>query len=348
MSGDIVQRGSAAVASKFLRAEAALNCGADLVLELPIPWCCSSAEDFASAGVHIANNIGSNYLAFGAEDGYEVLKEIFDLISTETFSSKIKEYINIKGNVSYPKALCDLIEEELGCEYSQSAKKPNNILALEYMSALNGTNVLPFAVKREAEFLSSSQIRSEGDGESMLRLLPENSKSVFEKALGTSFPRDPKKLDAFFIGALRKLRSVNERANNLYSVPQDLFNKIISSSLKYSSVDELATSCSDKTYTSARIRRAINSIVFEITASRVHKMPMYTSVLAANEKGREILKRAKSINGIEIVTKPSKATELGDEIKDQFLFSKGIEDIISLSEPTPESAEKGKTPRITK
>ena len=43
MSGDFVQRGEAAVWSKFARAEAAARCGADLVFELPLPWALSSA-----------------------------------------------------------------------------------------------------------------------------------------------------------------------------------------------------------------------------------------------------------------------------------------------------------------
>ena len=37
MSGDFVQRGEAAVYSKYARAEAACRCGADLVIELPLP-----------------------------------------------------------------------------------------------------------------------------------------------------------------------------------------------------------------------------------------------------------------------------------------------------------------------
>ena len=51
MSGDFVQRGSPAVYSKFARAEAAARCGADLVLELPLPWALSSAEGFARGAV---------------------------------------------------------------------------------------------------------------------------------------------------------------------------------------------------------------------------------------------------------------------------------------------------------
>ena len=44
MSGNTVQRGEFAVADKYLRAEALLKCGADLVVELPFPWCSGSAE----------------------------------------------------------------------------------------------------------------------------------------------------------------------------------------------------------------------------------------------------------------------------------------------------------------
>ena len=43
MSGDFIQRGEAAVYSKFARAEAAVMSGVDLVLELPLPWVLSSA-----------------------------------------------------------------------------------------------------------------------------------------------------------------------------------------------------------------------------------------------------------------------------------------------------------------
>ena len=46
MSGDFVQRGEAALYNKYARAEAAVRCGADLVLELPTPWSANTAEIF--------------------------------------------------------------------------------------------------------------------------------------------------------------------------------------------------------------------------------------------------------------------------------------------------------------
>ena len=46
MSGSFVQRGEPAIMPKFDRARAALAGGADLVLELPVPWCLSSMKEY--------------------------------------------------------------------------------------------------------------------------------------------------------------------------------------------------------------------------------------------------------------------------------------------------------------
>ena len=69
MSGNFTQRGEIAIADKYARAKAALECGADLVVELPIPFCISSAEYFARAGVFIAESAGADSLYFGSECG---------------------------------------------------------------------------------------------------------------------------------------------------------------------------------------------------------------------------------------------------------------------------------------
>ena len=53
MSGDFVQRGTPALFSKYVRAEMALQSGADLVLELPVSISSASAELFARGGVQL-------------------------------------------------------------------------------------------------------------------------------------------------------------------------------------------------------------------------------------------------------------------------------------------------------
>ena len=54
LSGNFVQRGDYAVFDKFDRAAAAVSCGADLVVELPLPWAMAGAHTFAAGGAALA------------------------------------------------------------------------------------------------------------------------------------------------------------------------------------------------------------------------------------------------------------------------------------------------------
>ena len=58
MSGNFTQRGGFAAADKLARAEMAVACGADLVLELPTVWAMSTAERFARGGVEVLTRTG--------------------------------------------------------------------------------------------------------------------------------------------------------------------------------------------------------------------------------------------------------------------------------------------------
>ena len=65
MSGNFVQRGHPAIFDKTRRAEAAVRCGADLVVELPVPVALSSAEGFAAGttqNLAVSEEIGDGAL----------------------------------------------------------------------------------------------------------------------------------------------------------------------------------------------------------------------------------------------------------------------------------------------
>ncbi len=348
ISGDIVQRGSVAIGDKYLRAEIAMKAGADLVLEHPIPWCCSSAKDFARAGVHIAHSIGGTQLAFGAEDSLDMLSEIVSVISRSDFAEKVKSLVAENKNLSYPAAMGKIVESLLGSQYAFAMGKPNNILGIEYLLAMKDRGMDAFVIKREPSFRSSSQIRSLSEINDILGAIPIQSREALEREAGNTFPRDIAKLDSFFIGSLRAIAIQNKDLSCLYAVPNDLLQKLLAESFHYSTVDSLVSACADKKYTNARVRRGINSIVFGIKAHNVSNLPPYTCVLGANSKGREILKSAKALNRIDIITKPVHALSKNENTKQAFLFAKGIEDIISLSSPVSYPADLGKTPFIIK
>ncbi len=60
MSGNYVQRGEPAVFDKCVRARAAVEAGANLVLELPVTYALRSAEGFAAGGVSILSRLGKH------------------------------------------------------------------------------------------------------------------------------------------------------------------------------------------------------------------------------------------------------------------------------------------------
>ena len=94
MSGDFIQRGQAAVYSKFARAEAAINCGVDLVLELPLPWTLSSAEGFARGAVGLLGATGVvTHLSFGSECGEtEPLEQLAEKLHDPLFENHINAH----------------------------------------------------------------------------------------------------------------------------------------------------------------------------------------------------------------------------------------------------------------
>ena len=94
MSGSFVQRGEPAIMPKFDRARAALAGGADLVLELPVPWCLSSAEGFAFGAVSLLDSLGCvDVLSFGSEAGsIDPLEKAVNLMNSERFETLLKYF----------------------------------------------------------------------------------------------------------------------------------------------------------------------------------------------------------------------------------------------------------------
>ena len=91
MSGDYVQRGTPALLPKHVRAEMALRCGADLVLEMPVSVSTASAEAFAMGAVSMLDGLHvTDYLCFGSEYGeVSALQELAAVLVSEPEESRL-------------------------------------------------------------------------------------------------------------------------------------------------------------------------------------------------------------------------------------------------------------------
>lgn len=334
MSGNFTQRGDVAIADKFTRAETAVKNGVDLVLELPTVFACSSAKNFSRAGVNIANALGcTENLCFSVEDDdFNSLKEISDAFEDKAFNAELNRLM--KEGSYYPQAVELTLNKLYSDRLGEIIKKPNNILAVEYINALKNTDIKPLVIKRAGaghdsaetykSFSSASNIRKMIlRGKDFSDFIPYNSPAF-------SNPADIKKLEKIIIYKLRAMDK--EEIKNLPDVSEGLHNRIYNSARSYNSLDEILANIKTKRYTLARIRRIIISALLNITKDELKREVSYLRVLAFNEKGAEILSGIKKNGKLPLITNVADGYKnLDAETKKTFDIDLLASDIYSLA-----------------
>lgn len=333
MSGSFTQRGDIAVTDKFTRAETAVKNGADLVIELPTVYACSSAQNFAAEGVSIARSLGCcENLFFSTEESEpELLIRAAELFEDKKFNSLVKSAMD--DGMYYPKAV-EYAFRETAPELAEVVTKPNNILALEYLKSLKGTGIEPIIIKREGVSHDSGDIKDGFSSASNIRklilngrdygdLVPENSPKI-------NHPADIKNLEKAILYKLRTM-SVDE-LENLPDVSEGLQNRIYSSIRNYNSLEEIIGNIKTKRYTHARLRRIIISALLNITKDDLKEPVPYLRVLAFNERGAELLGEIKKSGTLPIITNVADGyKKLGDKAKRIFDIDLRASDIYSLA-----------------
>jgi predicted nucleotidyltransferase len=139
MSGPFLQRGDPAQVDKYLRAEAAIQGGADLVLELPFAYSATGAENFARGGVRLLAGLHLiDAIAFGSESAaLEPMRALAKELAFE--NSELSEHIRagMGEGISYPAARHAAVKEVLGEEAAALIENPNDILAIEYLKQIS-------------------------------------------------------------------------------------------------------------------------------------------------------------------------------------------------------------------
>lgn len=295
MSGNFVQRGSAAVYRKHARARAAIECGADLVLELPVVYALSSAEGFAMGAVSLLDSLGCvDELSFGSECGdIRELSETAQLMLDGRIDPLIRE--NMKKGVSYAAAVQAAAETLAGRKLALLRQR-NDILGVEYIKALKrlGSAIRPVAVRRETAYQAASEIRGFAD---MLPALPEKAAEIFKNE-----PRsDMRRLDAAVLAALRMMTP--EQLGTMPGGGEGLSDRIRRCAAQCETLDALCQTAASKRCPQAHVRRTVLRAFLGIDEAMSGEKPPYARVLAMNGRGTEMLNRASG--NIRIITKPA-------------------------------------------
>ncbi len=310
ITGNFTQRGNTSIIDKWEKAKMAISGGADLVIELPVIYSISSAENFANGAVKVLDTLGIvNSVSFGMEaNDLSTLNNIANVLYNEP-----PEYISIlqhelQKGISYPKARDNAIMMYLNDikRYANVLKGSNNILAIEYLKALKNqkSNLIPIGVKREKvyynstkiidEFASSTGIRSlllQNQIDEIRKVVPPDTFGILLNNLkeGT-YVLD---LTAYNYEIIYKLRTMSLKdIENLPDVNEGLEHAIKDAVNKTNNVIDLINSIKSKRYTQTRIQRILLYALLDITKKDIETSKTtapYIRVLGSSEKGKKLL-----------------------------------------------------------
>ena len=340
MSGNWTQRGTPAITGKHLRARLALLGGADLVLELPLPYAVSSAEWFARGGVSVLAGTGVvTHLCFGSECGDLIpLKMTAQCLNSEEYSQALRGFLG--QGLSFPTARQRAARQLVG-PAADCLSLPNNNLGVEYLRALDwcGSGITPITVLRQGAghgegprggFASASYLR---------QLLREGRAKDAEPYL---IPCEGDLLDSASFSdvslaeraILYRLRQMT--AEELAALPdcgEGLSNRLCRAIRKGTSLEEVLSLSKTKRYPLARLRRVLLWAYLGLTQADRPASPPYLRVLGMNETGRALLREIDKLSSLPILTKPAHVRRLSEEANRLFELEVRAADLYSLCLP---------------
>lgn len=344
MSGNVVQRGEYAIASKWARAEAALSSGADLVLEAPLVASLQSADYFAAHNVRILHELGVDVLGFGTETANES-----DLLTyahwhanqIEAIDMSVKQYLaeGFSYPASYQKAL-----DDLNPPVNFDTTSPNHLLGIQYV-AYNETleQKLDFVTLPRVEnwkgvdVLSGSQIRQALEQEFDHSVVPQVMADQLEQSSLMNWNH------AFPFLKFRLAQHTPDTLQEIWGVREGIENLILRVYKASKSYDELISNLVSKRWSKASIQRILMAVLLDITVNVWQQMMAdfrkepTVQLLGFTDAGRSYLNQIKNQTSVNIISNINQSTA------DQFrgnLRADGILEIIQAGTLTEQNFTK--------
>lgn len=330
MSGNFVQRGAPAMIPKHLRAECALKCGADLVIELPCPYATGTAEQFAYGAVSLLDKIGCvDSICFGSECGEMTpLQELAHILTTEPPAYRKALQQNLRAGMSFPsarQATLELLYPD--SHYDKLLEQPNNILGIEYLKALSRLNskMTPFTIPRisshyhdtelQETFSSASALRrmiAIGDFAGLYGQIPPDSMISLEDHYQKRYP-----ICSNDFSLLLKYKLLNETKESLTrfaDVSEELANRICNQRNSYSDYEQFCELLKTKELTYTRISRALLHVLLDVKKTDYTQIG-YARILGFQKASAEIFSDLKKQSTIPLVTRLTADNTLSDSAK---------------------------------
>lgn len=354
MSGNFTQRGEAAVFDKWTRAEMALRCGVDLVLELPTAFAVRSAAQFAQGAVLTLAATGSvTCLSCGVESTNATqLEQLAAFLADESPQFQQLLHQQLDAGCSFPSARQRALEQ-LQLAGAEQLQSPNNSLALQYLQTIRQHRlpITPLFISRLGKysddslppvnqgFASASAVRKLLYEENSLwqEQIPEAVRLLIHQRLQQGYlPMQNQCFSQILFALLR--RSTPEQLSAITEMREGLENRLATAARQAQNLDELCAAVKSKRYTYTRIQRTLIHLLLNMTEQ--WSEPQYLRVLGFNATGRKILKELKKTAQLPVVIRPARQrARLSLEGQQMLALDQRATDLYYLGYPLPSLRE---------
>ena len=306
MSSGAVQRGGVPVLPESVRVCAALDAGADLVITLPAPYACATAEQFASAGVRLLAALGCDTLAFGAETPEPApLQAAAAALCSAAFPAALRSQLES----GLPFAAARAAAAETLCPGAADLlQTPNNILGIEYCKAIleQEAPMTPVPLPRvgaghgqtlaesgHAQFASASALRAlwaEQGADALAPYVPEKALELYKKAEIDGMYTDYAAAGRCELALLRAACARPEPFAAVRGVSEGLDHRLENAVRSCTGLPQLLDALTTVRYPRARMRRLAMDAALGYETETVPALPPYLHLLGARREALPMLK----------------------------------------------------------
>ena len=300
LSPTFTQRGVPSIINKWDKTKLAIFYGVDLVVELPYPFACQSADFFAKGSIQLLNSLKVEYLIFGSEcNDIEILTKIAKVqVNNKECDTLTQKYL--QEGINYPTALSKAIKKLTG----EAVLSPNDLLGVSYIKEIikQKSNIVPICIQRtndyhgkdtENNIMSASGIREKLNNlENVSNYIP-------------NYDIEPIKHNNCYFQYLKyKIISEGINIKNYQTVDEGIENRILKYILEVNSLEELIEKVKTKRYTYNKISRMFNHILCSFTKEEAKRLTniSYIRILGFTSKGKQYLSTIKKEITLPIIT----------------------------------------------
>lgn len=318
MSGHFLQRGEPALVDKWVRTEMALAAGVDLVIELPLPWACSSAPDFARGAIQALQALGGiDALCFGSEVGeLEPLQRCAERLVSKERTVVKKTAALLRKGMNYPQARARILSELLQDKATEEIlAAPNNILGIEYLKALRqtGSSIRPLTIQRIGAGYNQTEVGEGGIasatgirkilavGGPIDDLIPLSALQSLQQALAAGQYFAVERYASLLLAEIIR----NPYLDDIWLVDNGIENRLRAAAEQAIELEDLISSSKSRQLTRTRIQRLLVAVLLGVrrveATALLRSGPRYLHLLGVSEKGQRFLSCSRKQRAVPLV-----------------------------------------------